>query len=540
MRLQTKLILLICCLLVLIISIFGIYQEQVESDMVENETGTRALAVAETVAQIPEIQKAFSESDPSRIIQPLVEEIRVKTDAEYIVVGNRDGIRYSHPVPERIGKEMVGGDNEPVLAGRSIISEAIGSLGPSLRGKAPIFGDDGSVIGIVSVGMMQEDIQERIEPYRQKLIWMIQLTFVIGVIGALLISTGVKRAILGLEPREIGRLYREKQAIMDSIHEGILAVNQTGHVTIVNQKAAKMFGVAEGEAMVGKYVLDVLPGSRLMEVVQSGEAEFDQEMIGADDILIANRVPLFNHKGQVIGAVASFRSKTELSKVTEELSQVKRYADSLRAQTHEFSNKLYMISGLIQLESYQEALELITRESNIHQNLVQFIMQQVPDPMIGGLLIGKFNRASELKVDLSLDPHSSLLDFPRDLKRSQFATILGNLIENAMEAVMEQENPEDKQVRVLLTDLGDDLILEVEDTGPGVPDELLERIFEVGYSTKAEQHRGFGLALVKQAVEQVGGYITYTSLQPHGSLFTVAIPKRFLGGGRREHERSDH
>ncbi|MBL0386449.1 sensor histidine kinase [Tumebacillus sp. ITR2] len=530
MRLQTKLILLICSLIFVIISIFGIYLEHMETQIMKNEIGTRALAVAETVAQIPEIKNAFDDPEPWIVIQPIVEEIRVKTDAEYIVVGNREGIRFSHPVPDRIGKEMVGGDNGPVLQGHSIISEAVGSLGPSLRGKAPIFGAQGQVIGIVSVGMMQEDIAARTAPYQKKIIWLIQLSFGIGVIGALLISTGVKRAILGLEPREIGRLYREKQAVLESIREGIIAVNQAGNVTMVNQTAARMFGFAEGGEVVGSYILDVLPGSRLLEVVQSGQSEYDQEMIGVDDALIVNRVPVVDHRGHVIGAVASFRSKTELYKVTEELSQVKRYAESLRAQTHEFSNKLYMISGLIQLESYQEALELITRESDVHQNLVQFIMQQVPDPMIGGLLIGKFNRAQELKVELKLDPHSSFVDVPLSLDRSHFVTILGNLLENAMEAVLGEESTE-KQVRVLLTDLGDDCILEVEDTGPGVPEAVLASMFDVGVSTKAEQHRGFGLALVKRAVEQLGGYITYTALQPRGSLFTVAIPKRKAGRG---------
>lgn len=530
MRLQNKLILLICSLLLAIISGFFLYVQQLQEQTLKKQIGTRALTVAETVASIHEIRDAFDDDEPWDTIQPLVEEIREKTGAEYIVVGNRNGIRFAHPLPERIGEVMVGGDNAPVLAGRSIISEAVGSLGPSLRGKAPIRDEAGEVIGVVSVGFMQEDIEHRIAPYQHKIMWLSGISLAVGVLGALLIGYSVKRSLFGLEPREIAHLYQEKEAVLESIREGLIAVNREGVITMVNQTAVRMLGLPEGQPLVGAYILDVLPASRLLDVVKSGQAEYDREMIAGDDIVVVNRVPVWDHQGRVVGAVSSFRSKSELYKVSEELTQVKRYAESLRAQTHEYSNKLYMISGLIQLESYQEAIDLITRESDVHQNLVHFIMKEVPDPMIGGLLIGKFNRAKELRVELTIDEESSFVDVPPGIDRSQLATILGNLIDNAMEAVLLGESPE-KRVQVFLTDLGDDLILEVEDTGPGVREADVERMYEVGFSTKANAaNRGFGLALVKQAVQLLGGYITYGANQPRGSVFTVAIPKQGADG----------
>jgi two-component system, CitB family, sensor kinase len=525
--LQNKLILLICSLLLVIIVGFGLTFQHLHEKMLKNQIGTRALTLAQAVAQMPDIRSAFQEPDPSRTIQPIVENIRVKTGAEYIVVGNRDGIRYSHPLPERIGKDMVGGDNAPVMAGQSIISEAVGSLGPALRGKTPIFDDGGHVIGVVSVGFLLEDIKETELPDRNKIILLSEVCLLVGVLGALFIASSVKRAIFGLEPKEIGRLYTEKQAVLESIREGILAVNQQGLVTIANGTALQLFGLPERQALAGRYILDVLPDSRLLDVVRSGQAEYDREMIAGEDILIVNRIPVLDHRGHVIGAVASFRNKSELAKVSEELSQVKRYAESLRAQTHEFSNKLHMISGLIQLESYSEAIDLITNEQDTHQNLVHFLMQEVPDPMIGGLLIGKFNRANELHVELSIDPESSFTDLPPDLDRSHLVTALGNLIDNAMEAVLAGGAGVEKRVTVFLTDLGDDLIVEVEDTGPGVPEADIGRIFEAGYSTKGgRDHRGYGLALVKKALTELGGYITCQRAEPTGTIFTASIPKR--------------
>ncbi|MGB8956997.1 MAG: sensor histidine kinase [Tumebacillaceae bacterium] len=535
MRLQTKMILLICSLLFVIIVVFGVYFYNMHASTVKGLLGDRALAVAKSVAEIPEIREAFDDKEPYKVIQPIVERIRHKTGAEYIVVGNRDGIRYSHPLPERIGQSMVGGDNAPVLAGKSIISEAVGSLGPSLRGKTPVQDESGNVIGIVSVGFLQHDIAELYSPDRNKIILLSSIALTIGVFGALIIALNVKRSIFGLEPRQIARLYREQQAVLESIREGIIAVNQQGTVTTANQTAVKMLDLPHGQVPVGSKIVDILPFSRMMDVVQTGRAEYDREMIFGDHIAIVNRVPVFD-RGQVIGAVATFRYKSELSKVTAELSQVKRYAESLRAQTHEYSNKLHTISGLIQLESYQEAIELITRESDVHQNLVQFIMKEVPDPMIGGLLIGKFNRANELRVKLTIDPHSTFADLPPALDRNHIVTILGNLIDNAMEAVLASESAE-KRIHVFLTDLSDDLILEVEDTGSGVPEADVERIFEVGYSTKPnKEHRGFGLALVMKAVQQLGGYVTFEPNDPTGSIFTVAIPKEVTA----TRERTDH
>ena len=237
MRLQTKLILVICSLLVFIVLSLGGIFYYIMTSALEDQIGTRALKVAETVASMPEVQQAFQLKDPSAVIQPIAEKVREKIDAEYIVVGNREGIRYSHPLPERIGKEMVGGDNGPVLEGHSIISKAIGSLGPSLRGKAPIFDDNGQVIGIVSVGFLTEDIAHITAAYQSRIEMISLIVLVVGLVGSVLIANNVRRSIHGLEPKEIGALYTEKKAILESIREGIIAINQEGIITMANRYA---------------------------------------------------------------------------------------------------------------------------------------------------------------------------------------------------------------------------------------------------------------------------------------------------------------
>ncbi|PRX40231.1 single cache domain-containing protein [Planifilum fimeticola] len=151
-RLQTRLILWVTALLTSVVGMMGFLFYGILVSAVEEQIGKRALSLAKTVAADPELREAFSREEPWRQIQPIAERARINSGAEFVVVGNEHGVRYSHPIPERIGKEMVGGDNGPVLLqGKSFISRAVGSLGPSLRGKTPVFDDEGRVIGIVSV-----------------------------------------------------------------------------------------------------------------------------------------------------------------------------------------------------------------------------------------------------------------------------------------------------------------------------------------------------------------------------------------------------
>jgi two-component system CitB family sensor kinase len=419
---------------------------------------------------------------------------------------------------------MVGGDNGPVLQGMSIISKAIGSMGPSLRGKTPIYNDKNEIIGIVSVGILMKDIEISAQSYRNRVLLLASLALILGCGGAIWISSSVKRSIHGLEPKEIGLLYQEKRAILETIHEGIIAVNREGIVTLANHTAMMMMDPEERKLVAGRYIQDVIPGTRLLEVMQTGEAEKDQEMVINDHAVVVNRLPIYDHEHRIVGAVSSFRNKSELLRLTEELTQVKRYTEALRAQTHEYSNKLYTIYGLIQLESYQEAMDLITHETDVHQNLIQFLLQEIPDPIIGGILIGKFNRGSELKVKVEIDRSSSFKDIPSHISRNQLVTIIGNLIDNAMEAAL-ASHPDNRWVKVRLHDKGDELSIEVSDGGTGVTGESTERLFDLGYSTKGESNRGFGLSIVNGTVQQLHGTIAYHNMPTGGAVFTVIIPK---------------
>ncbi|MEH7547818.1 MULTISPECIES: sensor histidine kinase [Bacillaceae] len=524
MRLQTKLSLLILSLILPIILVFSFYFHSLISNSLTSQLGDRVLSIAETVASIPEVRQAFSAKKPAQIIQPIAEKVRKQTGADFVVVGNSEKIRYSHPLPERIGQNMVGKDNDEALKGKYIISQERGSLGPSLRGIVPIYSQHGKILGIVAVGYSLKNIEDITTNYRNKIILISVGVIFVGIIGSLLIARGMKRAILGLEPEEITHLYQENKAILESVKEGIVAVNLDGTITMVNQKAINMLRVSNEKVVLGENILDISPYSPFLEIIEHGKAVFDKEFYINDESFIANYLPIKDEKENIIGWVSSFRSKSEMYRLTQELSQVKQYSEALRAQTHEYSNKLYMISGLIQLQSYQEAVEFIAREFDIHQNLLNFIRQEIPDVMIGGLLIGKFNQANELKIHLDIDRESSFKEIPETVERDSLTTILGNLIDNAMDAVM-KPGAKEKNIKIYFSDFGKDLLLEVEDSGIGIAAEFQDKIFERGFSTKKVKNHGVGLFLVQNIIKKLNGYISYTPNPEGGSIFTVIIPK---------------
>jgi len=196
LSLQTRMIVLFNIVIILIIGSMGAVFSSIIGASIEEQLGKKALSVAKIVANDPELRHAFQTENPSELIQPIAENVRRQTDAEFVVVGNRDGIRYAHPLPDRIGKGMVGGDNElGLLHGQSYISQAVGSLGPSLRGKVPIRDDDGNVVGIVSVGFLLEDIEQAIGDYRK-----IVLLVACGVAGYFLSKNDFPLAPLVLGP----------------------------------------------------------------------------------------------------------------------------------------------------------------------------------------------------------------------------------------------------------------------------------------------------------------------------------------------------
>ena len=520
--LHGRMLLLMFLLLGALVIITWLMVSMLVSSILEEYIGRNALNVSKTVSLTTVVHEGLKNKNSTQI-QLYAESVRKATGARFVVVGDHEGRRYSHPVPERIGKLMVGGDNPRALErGEAYVSKAVGTLGPSMRGKVPIFANSGKVMGVVSVGYLQETVESVTEGYLQRvLLWVFGL-FLLGGIGTWLIARNVKQSIFGLEPVEIARLFRERNAILDSIREGVVAINDKGQVTMLDHEAAKILKIPP-ESGIGTSIESILPQTRMLEVLKSGEEQFDQEMIIGGIEVIVNRVPIWQN-GRVAGVVSSFRRKDEIDRMAQELTQIQEYSEVLRTQTHEYSNKLHTLAGLIQLGSHQEALDLIGRETSGYQELLGTLAETVPEPLLSAIILGKYNRAQELRINFQLDPESRMIDIPKKINREKIVTILGNLLENALEAA--QENTSGKRmVQLSMTDFGNDLIFEVEDSGSGIEDESVDLSLQHGFTTKSGTGRGIGLSLVHENLKYLGGHLTVVRSSLGGMRFTIYIPK---------------
>jgi two-component system CitB family sensor kinase len=526
-RLQTRLMLSLIFVVLLQAIISGSFTLHYIEVILEERIGEQALQMSRVVSSLPQIRQGLIDRDVNQI-QTLAESIRKQTDARFIVVGDLEGIRFSHPLADRIGKKRVGGDNQRAIEKKeSYVSKAVGSLGPSMRGKSPVLDDQGKVIGVTSVGYMLDSVGEIISGYQKSVILIVIASLFVSVLVGMTISKHFKRILFGLEPEEIARLFEERNATLETVHEGIISIDRKGVITTFNKTAVETLNLPKDQSLTGQDIRQVLPDSDIWSVLESGEPEHDKEAWINGQSLIVNHLPVVV-QGQTTGVVSSFRPKGELELLTRKLSHIEQYAETLRSQSHEYANKLHTIAGLIQLDAKEEALDLIGQESKGIQELVHLLVDAVPDPILAGCILGKFNRARELGLELVVDRESHMMDIPEQLPCERLVTLLGNLLDNAFEATrlqLKQDTDGNRIIKLTMSDYGNDLIFEIDDSGDGIPLENQQRIFEKGVSTKMEAGHGYGLFLVSTILKELHGQISLHNHESGGGRVIVYLPK---------------
>ncbi len=528
LNLQTRLMMAFATVVLIQAVVTGAITMRYIQVELEQRIGDQALQLSNIVSNLPQIRQGLAERNVD-MVQPIAEQIRKNTDARFIVVGDRDGIRFSHPIPERIGKKRVGGDNARALEnGESYVSRAVGSLGPSIRGKSPVYDNDGQIIGVTSVGYMLDSVDKTISSYQQSALMVVLISLLVSILTGVGVARYFKRILFGLEPEEIARLFEERNTTLESIREGVLSINAEGRITTFNKTALLTLGV-DDDQIRGRSVRDVFPQSDLWKVLQTGQVELDREIDINGQHLIVNRLPIIVNE-QVTGVVSSFRPKGEIEMLSRQLSQIEQYAETLRAQSHDYANKLHTISGLIQIDAKEQALELIGQESRGIQELVHLLVKSIPDPVIAGCILGKYNRAHELGLELCIDPSSHLGEIPEHISTEKLMSLIGNIIDNAFEATRLNliDHPQGaNQVLVSFSDYGNDLIFEIEDQGVGIAEDDQQRIFEKGFSSKTEAGHGYGLFLVKSILQDLHGQINLEHAENGGTRMIVYLPKTF-------------
>jgi len=521
--LKARMIFLVFLLVLALTMVAGSMYAILIRKVLEEQIYRQALQVSQTVAKIPLVQKQIVKPHFEGKLQQLAENIRLKIGAKFIVIENQNGICFSHPKSDHLGKQMVS-DHNAVTSGRgeSYILQTTYLPSSSICGKVPIYNYNHEIIGMVFVGYSLENVLSIVHKQQLRGTILAGWLMLFGIFGAVIVSSRLKQAIFKLEPKQIAHLFSERASIIESIREGIIAIDHEAKVTVVNRVAIESLEQTREENIIGQPINEILPGAKLDKVLSSGHKYYDREIEMFGTMIIINAVPMVE-KGKVIGAVASFRRKDELDILAKQLLQIKGYSEMLRTQTHEYSNKLHTIAGLIQTGHKDEALDLISKETAGYQGLIAFLAKAVPHTVLAACIIGKYNYAQELRVDFIIDPESQLIDVPADLNLEKIVTILGNLINNAFDATLLSENK--PQVTISMTDFGNDLVFEIGDSGLGVPPEIAEKIFDRGFTTKRKE-RGYGLYLVMRTLNDLHGQITLGDSELGGALFTVFIPKR--------------
>ena len=517
-------------IIVLIVAVGAVVADLQTRRELEQQAGGQSLAIAHAVAADPSVVSGISAADPAAVVAPIAERIRRATGASFIVVADRRGIRLSHPNRELIGTSLLGDPGEDpsaVLAGQTFVGQQAGSLGTSMRAKVPVRDGAGDVIGLVSVGVLEKRVSAELRARLAPILLPALLGLLLGTGGVLLLARRVKRQTFGLEPGEIAALLEQREAMLHGIREGAITLDNLGRLGLINDEAQRLLGLDRSSA--GRVLSALLQPGRVLDVLAGRSGGRDEVIVFNGRVLLVNHMPV-QIRGRPVGAVITVRDRTELEGLTRELDEVRALAEGLRAQEHEFANRLHVIGGLIELGRHDDAVALISHTSALHQQLAASLVEGVGDPTLSALLLGKAAMASERGVELTVSSAAELSEALED--PVGLVTVLGNLIDNAVEAAAQSQGG---RVDVAIGCEGDDLVLQVHDSGEGVDFARREEIFHDGYTTKAvpegRRRRGLGLALAHQEVVRRGGRIEVHNAR--GALFTVTVPLKKPGGTRQ-------
>ncbi|WP_372410097.1 ATP-binding protein [Streptomyces luteireticuli] len=500
----------------------------------DEQATRRALAIAQTTAAQPGIVHDLlaARPVPDGPVQADAERIRRATGVRYIVVTDARGIRYSHTDPARIGRR-VSTDPGPALAGREWTGIERGTLGRSARGKVPLRDARGRVVGAVSVGISYAGVHALLLRSVPGVLLYAGAALAVGAVAAAAVSWRLRTRTRGIELAEIPSLLEEREAVLHGIGEGVVALDRNDRVRLVNDAAQRLLGL--GPDAAGQPLDSVLPPGRTADVLAGRITGTDLLTVRDGRVLVVNRRDTADG-----GAVATLRDRTEVEHLGRELDGTRGLTEALRVQGHEHANRMHTLAGLLELGRYEEAAAFLTEATGLTETpearTAAAVAEQVHDPLVGALLVGKGTVAAERGVALRLSPASRLPDEvadPRDL-----VTVLGNLVDNALEAasgggrlagMRGAERPSvEPWVEVDLRVAGSTVVLRVSDNGPGVPAEARELVFTDGWTTKEpvpHRRRGLGLSLVHRLAERYGGSARVGERSGGGAVFTVELPE---------------
>ncbi|WP_255514687.1 sensor histidine kinase [Quadrisphaera sp. INWT6] len=541
MSLARQLLALQAGLLVLLLLGVAVLDAVLDVRSDQRAAGERVLGIAEAIALSPVVAEAAGgeAADPgsaTAALQPFAEAVRGEAQVSFITIMAPDGTRWTHPRPEEIGRTYLG-SREQALAGRPFTETYTGTLGPSVRAVVPVFEDapgdapesapagDGArpVVALVAVGVTTAQLdQEFVRSLPVPLAALGGLVLV-ALAGSALVSRRLRRQTHGMGSEEMERMYSSHEAVLHSVREGLVVVDPSGRVGVANDEGRRLLGLADdADDPVGRPAADLPVAPSLRDLLVDGRTATDETHLTDERVLVVSQsqVPW---DGNRRGAVMTLRDRTELEELTGELDSTRALSEALRSQAHEAANRLHAVVVLVETGHPERAVEHAVEQLELSQRLTDRVVESIEEPVVAAVLLGKTAQAAERAVTVQVEPGSYL---PAGLASSASAgrdlvTVLGNLLDNAVDAVGALDDDE-REVLVGVRPDGGDLLLRVSDSGPGLPDDLVDAAFTRGWTTKVSAStagRGLGLSLVDQVVRRRRGTIDVT-----GSTFEVRLP----------------
>jgi two-component system CitB family sensor kinase len=526
-RLSTQVVIMMVAILVVTMAAgFAVVQWNLNGQL-DDQYEQRSLAVAQSLASQPGLQQAVRTGGPGGIgphgaVQSTAMAAMRSTAAKFVVVTNAKGIRLSHPNSRLIGTPVWYPDkdlpsSETFRTGQDWMGIEHGTLGIEAVGKAPIF-SHGKLIGEVSVGFLAATVARDVDRTLVDLAVYFLAVLALGVLAALGLSRLLKRQTFGLELREIAALLQEREAMLHGIREGVLGYDKNERIVLANDFARQLLDLLP--EFVGRPLRHVLPPGRLADVV-TGEIEgSDLLVLHGDRVLVANRMPI-QQAHRHLGWVVTFQDRTESEALKRQLDDAIGLTETLRAQSHEFANRLHTLVGLVELGRNDEAIQFVTDVSAARADLTERLQADIGDAKLVAMILGKVSLADERDVRLRVMDDSHVSAPISDI--SQVLTVVGNLIDNAIDAAAQAPGP--RWVELTIVAVEHDLLVRVRDSGRGVPHNMREAVFMDGVTTKTSTtgaRRGLGLALVRKVVEGRGGMISVG--HDSGAVFTAVLP----------------
>ncbi|MFC3575514.1 ATP-binding protein [Streptomyces yaanensis] len=512
-------------LIAVLVAGYALFTYVSDRSQAQEAAGRQATAVARSVADAPSVRQAIGSAEPTARLQPYALRVQHDTGVDFVTIMNPQGIRWTHPDKKQIGKRFLGNISR-AQNGETFTETYTGTLGPSVRAVTPIK-DGGHVIGLVSAGIKVEAITARVQDQVTALIEVAGGALVLGAIGTYVINGRLRRSTHGMNATELSRMHDYHQAALHAVREGLLMLDGQFRVALINDGGRELLGVT-GE-VVGRSVADLGLPAPLTGVLLSSEPRMDEVHLTATRVLVVNTSPVSG--GERRGTVVTLRDVTELQSLMGELNSERGFTQALRSQAHEAANRLHTVVSLIELGRADEAVEFATAELELAQALTDQMVAAVSEPVLAALLLGKAAQANERGVELVVSEESSIDDglLPPSLPARDLVTILGNLIDNAVDAA---QGSVGARVTVTAYTEGAELVLRVSDSGAGVDPAHAEAVFERGWSTKPATGpggRGLGLALVRQTVRRHEGTLTVSEAAGGGAEFAARVPLPTVG-----------